>query len=195
MLENIEIDYFNSNDSDIEKIAKLYCMTFLTDNILLEDKENAVKNIRKHTGYEGFIGLKCKGAKGKLIGFAYGYTSLSKQFYREKIANQLSDDKIDFWLADCFEFVELAVNHSYKRLGVASKLHDELLANTNCGTAVLTTAIENKPALNLYKKKGWEVIKKDAPIISKDNLQVIMGKVLNGNHFNFPEQYKYKNET
>ncbi len=81
-------------------------------------------------------------------------------FTEKKIANQLSDDKIDFWLADCFEFVELAVNHSYKRLGVASKLHDELLANTNCGTAVLTTAIKNKPALNLYKKKGWEVIKK-----------------------------------
>ncbi|GEN88887.1 hypothetical protein [Oceanobacillus sojae] len=85
MLENIEIDYFNSNDSDIEKIAKLYCMTFLTDNILLEDKENAVKNIRKHTGYEGFIGLKCKDAKGKLIGLHMAIQVCPNNFTEKKL--------------------------------------------------------------------------------------------------------------
>ncbi|GGP09875.1 GNAT family N-acetyltransferase [Oceanobacillus neutriphilus] len=187
MLENIETDYFKSNDSDLGKIAELYCMTFFKDDYSLENKENIVRNIRKHADYEGFIGLKCKDATGNLIGFAYGYTSLPKQFYRRKIADQLLENEIDTWLSDCFEFVELAVEHTYKRLGIASKLHDELLMKTNCRTAVLTTGVQNKPAVNLYKKKGWEVVKKDAPIISEDNLQVIMGKKVNGMPPRFPE--------
>ncbi|WP_152656997.1 GNAT family N-acetyltransferase [Oceanobacillus sp. CFH 90083] len=181
--ENIKIGYFYSDDPDMEKIAELYCMTFLTEEYSLADKKYAMKNIRKHAAYEGFIGLKSKDEQGSIIGFAYGYTSLSKQFYREKIAGQLSENKIDSWLSDCFEFVELAVNDSYKRLGVASKLHDALLVKTNCKTAVLTTGMKNKPAMNLYSKKGWECIKKDAPVISQDNLQVIMGKRLTGINF------------
>ncbi|WP_052400597.1 GNAT family N-acetyltransferase [Oceanobacillus jeddahense] len=179
MIENIKMDYFYQDDSDIEKIAELYCMTFLTADYSHEDKGNAVKNLRKHAGYEGFVGIKSRDEAGNVIGFAYGYTSLPNQFYREKIADQLPEDQIDSWLYDCFEFVELAVHHSYKRLGVASKLHDALLANTNCKTAVLTTGVKNKPAVNLYRKKGWELIKNDAPVISEANLQVIMGKILN----------------
>ncbi|MEC5425796.1 GNAT family N-acetyltransferase [Virgibacillus sp. C22-A2] len=178
-MENIEIVHFYYNDPDIEKIGELYCTIFLTDDYSLEDKENAIKNIKKHASYEGFIGLKAKDNKGNIIGFTYGYTSLPEQFYRGKITKQLSELEIKTWLFNCFEFVELAVNHSYKRLGIASKLHDILLENINRKTAVLTTGIENIPAISLYKKKGWEIIKKDAPIISEDNLQVIMGKVLN----------------
>ena len=34
MVENIEIVHFNSDDPDIEKIAVLYCSTFLTDDYL-----------------------------------------------------------------------------------------------------------------------------------------------------------------
>lgn len=177
-MENIEIVHFYSNDPDLEKIGELYCMTFLTNDYSLEDKEKVIKNVKKHANYKGFIGLKAKDNKENIIGFTYGYTSLPKQFYREKIANQLSEIEKNTWLFNCFEFVELAVNHSYKRLGIASKLHDILLEDINHKTAALTTGIENKPAINLYRKKGWKIIKKDVPIISEENLQVIMGKVL-----------------
>ncbi|MDX8046258.1 GNAT family N-acetyltransferase [Gracilibacillus sp. S3-1-1] len=177
-MENIEIVDFYCNDPDIEKIGELYCVTFLPDNFSIKDKENAIKNIKKHTNYQGFIGLKAKDNKGDIIGFTYGYTSLPEQFYREKIANRLSKVEIGTWLFHCFELVELAVHPSYKCLGIASKLHDNLLKNVNLKTAVLTTSIENNPAINLYRKKGWEIIKNNAPVISKEHLQVIMGKVL-----------------
>ncbi|HEX7064090.1 MAG TPA: GNAT family N-acetyltransferase [Bacillales bacterium] len=93
-----------------------------------------------------------------LIGFAYGYSSLPGQFYRGKIAAQLSETQANDWLSDCFEFVELAVNPSYKRLGIASQLHDILSDNVDYKTFILTTWVHNSPAINLYKNKGWELI-------------------------------------
>ncbi|WP_158598357.1 GNAT family N-acetyltransferase [Falsibacillus albus] len=174
----MEIVQFYDNDSDIEKIGELYCRTFLGKEYSLEDKEHAIKNIKKHANYHGFFGLKALDEEGNLIGFTYGYESLPGQFYREKIAYQLSAIERDTWLSNCFEFVEIAVNHSYKRLGIASKLHDTLLQNINLKTAVLTTGTDNRPAINLYIKEGWKLIKKDAPVLSENNLQVIMGKVL-----------------
>lgn len=174
---NIKIDDFYHRDPDIEKIAELYCVTFLTDNYSME--ENAIKNINKHANYEGFIGLKANDDDRNIVGFTYGYTSLPGQFYREKIAEHLSEEDIKTWLFNCFEFVELAVLPSYRRLGIASKLHHALLESVNYNSAVLTTGMENRPAINFYRKHGWEMIKKDVPVISEDNLQAIMGKALN----------------
>jgi len=82
------------------------------------------------------------------------------------------------WLNDCFEFVELAVDPMFKRLGIASKLHDALLDSIHHNTAILTTWIKNTPAINLYQSKGWEVIKRDVPVVTEGDLQVIMGKCM-----------------
>ncbi|WP_157967351.1 MULTISPECIES: GNAT family N-acetyltransferase [Paraliobacillus] len=180
MEENINIIRFCDNYSDLEAIGELYCVTFSTTiNYSLEDKENAIKNIKKHTSYEGFKGFKAVDDKGNIVGFTYGYTSLPEQFYRQKIAEQLSKKEINIWLNYCFEFVEIAVSPSYKRSGIGSKLHDAILERNKHKTSVLTTGIDNSPAINLYGRKGWKLIKKDAPVISEDNLQVIMGKEIN----------------
>lgn len=179
MNKSIEIIPFYSDDSNIEEIGELYCTTFLGENYLIEDKENAIINIHKHSNYRGFEGFKALDDKGNIVGFSYGYKSLPAQFYRQKIAKQLSELEIETWLSDCFEFVELAVSPSHRRLGIASNLHDALLKENKHRTTVLTTGIKNHSAINLYRKKGWQMIKKDAPVITADNLQVIMGKELN----------------
>ncbi|RLL48283.1 N-acetyltransferase [Oceanobacillus piezotolerans] len=176
MKENIKITPFYCNDPDLEEIGELYCIAFLNKNFSLEDKEKAIININKHADYEGFKGLKAINTLGNIVGFSYGYTSIPKQFYREKIANQLSEIEIHTWLNNSFEFVELAVSPSYKRLGIASRLHDTLLEMIDHRTAVLTTNVNNLPAINLYRKKGWELIKTNAPVLSNHSLQMIMGK-------------------
>lgn len=178
LAEKIEYAPFYKDDSDIELIAELYCVTFLDQNYTLKDKEEAISNINKHAGYEGFKGVKAKNNEGDLIGFTYGYTSLRGQFYHEKLLLQLSEDDASNWLADCFEYVELAVHPNYKQNGIASTLHDMLLDNIPLNTAILTTGIKNTPAINLYKKKGWHVIKENAPVVSADFLQMIMVKKL-----------------
>ncbi|WP_093044758.1 GNAT family N-acetyltransferase [Thalassobacillus cyri] len=90
----------------------------------------------------------------------------------------MTQEQADHWLKDCFEFVELAVDPSHKRLGVGSALHDKTLDEVLNTTSVLTTSIANNPAITLYKSKGWKPIKEVAPVISSENLQVILGKEL-----------------
>ncbi|MFA1820181.1 GNAT family N-acetyltransferase [Virgibacillus oceani] len=177
MRANLKFIPFYKNDPDLNEIGELYCKIFL-DNFSLKDKENALKNLNNHAGYEGFKGLKAIDSDGNITGFTYGYTSMPEQFYHQKIANQLSADEINTWLDNCFEFVELAVDPDNRRLGIASKLHGLLLENLYHKTSVLTTVVENDPAINLYRTKGWQVINSKAPVISEDNLQVIMGKRL-----------------
>lgn len=144
---------FSSCDFDIEKIGELYCTTFLGSDYSFEDKAEAIKNIVKHSNYDGFKGFKAIDDRGSIVGFSYGYTSLPEQFYRRKVAKQLSEIEIETWLSDCFEFVELAVSPSYRRLGIASKLHDVLLMKNKHRTSVLTTSNENYPAIGYIEKK------------------------------------------
>lgn len=168
---------FYLNDPDLAGIGGLYCKVFLK-SISLNDIENAKLNINKHAGYKGFKGLKAKDDKDNIIGFTYGYTSMPHQFYYQKIVNHLSAEEINDWMDNCFEFAELAVDPDNRRLGVASKLHDLLLENLNNKSSVLTTGAGYKPAINLYRKKGWQVIKNNVMVISGDNLQMIMEKRL-----------------
>ncbi|MFC4559794.1 GNAT family N-acetyltransferase [Virgibacillus kekensis] len=170
------ISPFGEGEDELKAIADLYFVTFQEED---SSKQQALATIRKHTGYEGFVGFQAHHKDGMLAGVAYGYTSKPGQFYREKLAAQLPDEQAQRWLSDCFEFVELAVHPDYKRRGLASNLHDMLLGETGHKTAVLTTAVDNEPAIGLYAKKGWEVIKNDVPVLSEDNPQLIMGKYLN----------------
>ncbi|MFD1851527.1 GNAT family N-acetyltransferase [Oceanobacillus bengalensis] len=179
MGENIEFIEFYCNDSDMDEIAELYCKTFLAKDYSRKEKQLAIQNITKHANYKGFKGLKAKDGKGNIVGFSYGYTSVPEQFYRQKIAEQLSETECKTWLYNSFEFVELAVSPYFRRLGIASKLHDMLIENIDHRTTVLTTRIDNNPAINLYRKKGWKLIKNNAPVISENNLQVILGKEIN----------------
>ncbi len=167
---------FGKKDEDLHSVAALYCKTFIGDTYTSQDFESAVENINKHTCYNGFKGFMAKDKSGTLLGFTYGYTSLPGQFYREKLAVQLTYQQEIEWLNDCFEFVELVVETKVKRMGIGGKLHDRLLNEIDHDTSVLTTSAENKPAINLYISKGWAVIKENAVVISMDDVQVIMGK-------------------
>ena len=63
------------------------------------------------------------------------------------------------WLAPGhFEFVELAVRPDLRRRGISGRLHDALLSGLDAPTAVLSTEVENEPAIGLYLGRGWEVV-------------------------------------
>lgn len=175
MDNTITVSPFYTNDSDLQSIGELYCLLFSREESSPEDIKRAVENINKHTSYEGFQGFKAKDEDGRLAGFAYDYQSFPGQFYREKPAAQLTEAEIIYWLKDCFEFVELVVEPSCKRRGIGSLLHDRLMMENGNEMSVLTTWVANQPAIRLYEKKGWQLIKSNVPVVSADNPQVIMG--------------------
>ncbi len=93
--------------------------------------------------------------EGKPVGFAYGYTSRPDTWWRQQLAEKMSRETAAAWLADCFEFVELAVIPERQGLGTGGRLHDALLAGLGQQTAVLSTIQGETNALHLYRKRGW----------------------------------------
>lgn len=172
----IEIHSFDGNDPMLYEMANLNCLVFIGLDYSSKDLDQITGTFQKHSTYPGFTGVKALSENGKMIGFAYGYESTAGQFYRSMLEGQLTEEQTRVWLSDCFEFVELAVAPSARYNGIGNMLHDKLIGHITNGTSVLTTEVGNTPAISLYTKKGWEVIKSDAPVLSTDSLQLIMGK-------------------
>lgn len=176
--ESISFSFFDPSSEGIDEIVRLYCYCFMGTGFSKDNLEEVKTRIQKHGGYPGFNGIQAKDPSGKLIGFAYGYTCTPGQFYRAKLGKQLSTAEKEYWLKDCFEFVELAVEPSHRRLGVGESLHDKLLGYSSHHTSILTTQTNNHNAKRLYHKKRWEVVKETARVMEGSPVLTIMGKVL-----------------
>jgi GNAT superfamily N-acetyltransferase len=110
---------------------------------------------RRHAEFPGYRGLAAVEA-GRVVGYAYGYTTRPGQYYHEALRAVLPESTYDRWLTDCFEFVELGVEPAARRRGLGGRLHDALLAGRPHATSVLTTGVDNRPARELYEERGWE---------------------------------------
>lgn len=90
----------------------------------------------------------------------------------------MTSEEIDTWLADCFEFVELAVDPANRKKGIGRLLHDELVKTVNHATSILTTSVNNDPAIELYRQSGWQVVNGHAVVIHDVPPLLVMGKEL-----------------
>lgn len=142
-------------------------------------EDNSIKErILKHSSYVGFRGLVNLSNEGKVIGFSYGYTSLPGQFYHELLAKEFNSEEYHQWLQDCFEFVELAVQPSYRKRGLGKMLITKLLEAVDNKTTILTTQIDNNSARSLYESLNWKVLKEPFYPSNSKQPYVIMGKKL-----------------
>ena len=107
-----------------------------------------------------------------LIGFGYGYTGQTGQWWTDNARTVLQPEVADDWLGGHFEVVSVGVLAEARRRGVGRKLmrtlldglpHDRLL--------LMTTGDAADPARRLYASEGWRVI---GPGIGEGT--VIMGK-------------------
>ncbi|EJR54601.1 hypothetical protein IIM_01541 [Bacillus cereus VD107] len=157
----------------IENMVNLYCIVFERTNF-----EEMKERINRHMDYPNFKGIVALNDEGAVIGFSYGYQSLNGQYYNQLMREVLNFEKVDQWLEDCFEFVELAVHPKYRNVGLGTKLHNGLLEGIPNRTSVLTTQINNLKARSLYEKLDWvNVLEPFHP--SKDNAPyVLMGKAI-----------------
>ncbi|MEH7226091.1 GNAT family N-acetyltransferase [Bacillus sp. JJ1566] len=140
--------------------------------------QSILERFKKHSNYDGFSGYIMKSDEEEILGFSYGYTSQSGQFYHELLAKQLNPIEYKKWLDDCFEFVELAVHPKYRNQGFGKLLVHELLKEVTNKTSVLTTQVNNVSARNLYQQLGWVVVKDFFLPSHNDSPYLIMGKVL-----------------
>ncbi|MDL4841078.1 GNAT family N-acetyltransferase [Aquibacillus rhizosphaerae] len=168
----------NKLEEDIVAISCLYREAFGDDEYTEKDLNIIQKRIEKHSKYQGFKLVKCVNDVNDVIGFAYGYTSSVGQFYRSLLELHLNEEEKNKWLSDCFEVVELAVSPTYRRKGIGTEVHDNLLTGLSHETAILTTQIDNYKARSLYMKMGWRTIKEALDLMVRAPTMTLYGKHL-----------------
>lgn len=134
--------------------------------------------VQRHAERAGFCGFWACDPYGKLVGFDYGYTGWTESWWHDIVTQGMDPALIEHWLADYFEFVELAVDPEFQGQGIGGRLHDALLACTHHATAALTTAQAETPALRLYRKRGWITIRDNLIFPGDAVKRRIMGKDL-----------------
>ena len=122
-------------------------------------RERVGEILPRHAARDGFRFLAARSSAGALAGFAYGYIGAPGQWWHDIVAAAMSPAERDRWLAPGhFEFAELHVHPGFRRRGIGGRLHDELLEGLSSRTAVLSTQVDNEPALALYRGRGWRIV-------------------------------------
>lgn len=119
------------------------------------DSEMFFGGLSRHIAREGFRSVVAREAPEKqVVGFVYGYTCRPGNWWYDNVAPGLSQEAINEWLSNCFEFVELAVDPDFQGQGIGGQLHDRLLTGLRYRTAVLST-MSGTTAEKMYRKRGW----------------------------------------
>lgn len=92
---------------------------------------------------------------GRLIGFVYGHTNHSDQWWYRQIAPSLSDRVRETIFDDAWVIVELAVDPDARRRGLGRRLLETTMAGKLNRWAVLTTMDANSAAVRLYDRAGF----------------------------------------
>lgn len=130
---------------------------------------------RHQTAEPGFV-LALAWNDETVIGMAYGWTLLVASKSAQLLALHLGNDS-GAWLANCFIFAELSVVPSWRRRGVATALHNQLLKATSYQTALLYVLASDQPVIDLYHKLGWRILAKEVRQTS-DRQYHLMGRRL-----------------
>lgn len=121
-----------------------------------------------------FVGAEDK--NGNLCGFTYGWKSTPGDSWNSKLAAKLKE-KSEFWLSDCFEFVDLAVHPSAQGSGLGRELTRSLFDLVDAKTAILLTHQTTTKASKMYLRNGWEQLCENFEVAPGQYFQ-IMGKRL-----------------
>jgi ribosomal protein S18 acetylase RimI-like enzyme len=137
--------------------------------------------VPRHLEREGFRFVAEYDEDGRLAGIAYGYRGAAGQWWHDLVAEAMDEQAREHWLAPGhFEFVELAVRPDLRRRGLGGRLHDALLEGLDAPAAVLSTEVDNEPALALYRGRGWQVVVPKIDFGPDFAPFLVMGKELGG---------------
>ena len=122
-------------------------------------REFGATRIPRHARREGFRFVGAFEPRGRLVGFVYGYTGASGQWWHDKVAAALDPETRTAWLEPPhFELTEIAVDPPYQGRGVGSRLHDAVLDGLPYERALLSALADNGPVLDFYARRGWQVL-------------------------------------
>jgi ribosomal protein S18 acetylase RimI-like enzyme len=125
----------------------------------------------RHAARSGFR-LALARQDDALVGFAYGYTGETGQWWTDHAATVLHPEVASDWLGGHFELVSIGVDEAVRGAGVGRQLLVALTDGLEHARWVLMTSADpDDPARRLYRSTGWAVI---GPGLSHE--KVIMGR-------------------
>jgi ribosomal protein S18 acetylase RimI-like enzyme len=137
--------------------------------------------IAAHVRRRGFRAVASLDPGGALLGFGYGYTSGSGQWWHDQVRTALPRSARKTWLADCFEVVELHVHPAAQGHGFGAAQLRALLTMASGKTALLSTpeADEQKSrAWRLYRRFGFVDVLRNFQFPGDDRPFAILGRTL-----------------
>lgn len=135
--------------------------------------------IGSHVRRPGFRAVATLTAEGGLAGFGYGYASASGQWWHDQVRSAVDDQSRRFWLADCFEIVELHVRPAAQGHGIGAKQLRALLAMADGKTVLLSTPEADEQASRawrLYRRFGFHDVLRDFLFPGDERPFAILGR-------------------
>ncbi|HVN55142.1 MAG TPA: GNAT family N-acetyltransferase [Anaerolineaceae bacterium] len=140
------------------------------------DSRAFAENFKHHQYRPGFrCMLACEIPERRVIGFAYGCSSLAGQWWYDIVEAALPAVQARRWIKDAFELIELAVLPEVQGQGIGGRLHDRLLVGLPHATAVLSTMQAETRALHLYRRRGWAPLLENFHFPGVMDLYLVMG--------------------
>ena len=136
----------------------------------------------RHAARDAFTFLAAVDSGGHIVGFAYGYCGGPGQWWHDAVRAAMTPAQRKQWLRPGHvELAELHVAPAWRRQGLGSRLHDELLASyPDALTSLLSTQTGNAPALALYEPRGWVTVVPELRFASHGEPYAILGLDLAG---------------
>lgn len=110
---------------------------------------------RRHTSNHGFASRAALLPDGRLVGFGYGYTTASGQWWHDLVKRALGRELAADWLTDAFELSELHVLPEYQGLGVGREVLTALASGIAHSAMLLSTPDSDTRAFRLYRALGF----------------------------------------
>lgn len=114
--------------------------------------------VATHVQRSGFRAVATLDEAGHLVGFGYGYTSASGQWWHDQVRSGLTRDARNYWLKDSFEIVELHVRPTAQGYGIGAGQLTALLRMAPGNRVLLSTPEADEQlsrAWRLYRRFGF----------------------------------------
>jgi GNAT superfamily N-acetyltransferase len=137
--------------------------------------------IASHVHRREFAAVASVDQYNTVYGFGYGYRSEGGQWWHDQVKGALRRDQRAYWLADCFEVVELHVRPSAQGHGLGAIQLQSLLGMARAHTTLLSTpeADENTSrAWRLYRRFGFVDVLRDFAFPGDPRPFAILGRTL-----------------
>jgi ribosomal protein S18 acetylase RimI-like enzyme len=109
---------------------------------------------RRHAHNAGFACRVAHSSDGTLIGFGYGYTTASGQWWHDLVRRAISPDNLG-WLDNAFELSEMHVLPNSQGAGIGQRLLELLGENLAHDAMLLSTPDSDTRAFRLYRRMGF----------------------------------------